>query len=91
MTHEQRTINVTAYRDADGHPTCCADWNSARCIFVQTRKLGLIEVCALSGKDIPRQPADLRRGEFVTDPSEHLLRPVKGCIVWAHEIEEAQG
>jgi hypothetical protein len=62
MTSEQRTINVTAYRDADGHPTCCADWNSARCIFVQTRKLGLIEVCALSGKDIPRQPADLRRG-----------------------------
>lgn len=80
---EARTITVAAYRDADGHPTCCTNWETARCQFIFVRKFGLIEVCGATGSDIGRGPHDLRRGEIVTSPEDHPLRPVPGCPVWA--------
>jgi hypothetical protein len=71
---ETRTIEVLAYRDDDGNPTCCTDWGNARCRFVSTRKFGLVEVCSVTGHDLQRGPADI-----------HLLRPHDGCPVWGEQ------
>jgi hypothetical protein len=80
--HETRSIAVPAYRDSEGAPTCCADWETARCPFLMLRKMGLVEVCGVTGKDIQRGPAGLQPGEFAEEPSKHMLRPVTGCPVW---------
>jgi hypothetical protein len=80
--HEMRCITVPAYRDSEGAPTCCADWDAARCPFLMLRKMGLVEVCGVTGADIQRGPADLQHGEFAAEPSKHMLRPVIGCPVW---------
>lgn len=78
-----RTIKIDAYLDANGDPTCCTDWTTARCRFVSVRKLGTVEVCSATGRDIQRGPAGMAHGEFSNDPSKHLLRPVHDCQVWA--------
>lgn len=80
--HETRSISVPVYRDSDGAATCCANWENARCPFLMVRKMGLVEVCGVTGKDIQRGPADLQNGEFAAEPRKHMLRPVEGCPVW---------
>jgi hypothetical protein len=83
MANETRTLTIAAYRDAAGAPTCCANWDTARCRFLATRKLGLVEVCGATGQDLHRRPADWQRGDIVARPDDHLLRPADGCPVWA--------
>lgn len=82
---EHRTLTVEVYRDTDGAPTCCANWDTARCKFMATRKLGTVEVCGLTGEDLHRRPADWQRGDIVANPGLHWLRPVDSCPLWAKE------
>lgn len=73
MIDETITIPITRYRDEDGHPTCAANFTKGRfCRFLLTRKLGLVEVCGLSGKDLPRR-----------EEGAMSLKPVDECPVWA--------
>lgn len=71
---EKRSIVVDAFRDPQGVPTCCKDWNSAYCRFLQTRSLGLTEVCGATGRDINRDSDGVG-----------YLRPVAQCPVWKEE------
>ena len=83
-TKEIREIPIVAYRDSNGAPACCVDWNTARCKFVSTQRSGVFEVCSATGLDLWRLPADpppdKRRKNY------HLLRPVAGCPVWGDEV-----
>lgn len=82
MITETRTIEVQAYRDPDGAPTCCADWTTARCRFITLRKFGLVDVCACTGEDLQRLPAGAGYDDPVEDPWNHYVRPVAGCPIW---------
>lgn len=85
-TIEIHPITVMAFRDNDGHPTCCADWALRRCQFIGTRVLASghrAEVCMPMGRDIPRKAYG---GIGNTYDAGELLRPVDGCPVWeGHE------
>lgn len=67
---EQRTISITAYRDKNGRPTCCKQWPQQRCIFLQTRKAGIVWICGANGVYVD---------EYEEDSS---LKPAGSCIVW---------
>lgn len=82
MQIEIRPISVMAFRDDDGHPTCCADWDLQRCQFIGSRVepgTGRISVCMQTGRDIPRKAYGPTP---VTYDSAELLRPVSGCPIW---------
>ena len=70
---EYRTIEVAAYADEAGKPTCCAQWPAAKCQFMTARKFGLVEVCNMTGRDVERES------------NEGLLRPHEGCPVWGEK------
>lgn len=70
--NEQRTITVTAYRTPNGEPTCATDFDAGEvCQFLTTRKMGLVDVCALCRGDIQRD-----------NDGRGYLVPVDGCPVW---------
>ena len=79
-TKEIRTFEVEAYRDSNGAPACCVDWDTARCRFIVTRKFGLVDVCSATGIELERLPADDVPNAVLKNHS--LLRPVEGCPVW---------
>lgn len=85
MLVEVRTIEVKAYRDAAGDPTCCKRWAGARCLFLRTRKFGAIGVCAVTGEDLLRGPHGIQPGEFAADAESHLLRPHADCPLWVQK------
>ena len=67
-----RAVNVTAFT-ADGQPTCATGPTvEEACIFLGTKKFGIVSVCMATG-------THLRRG----GPDElGYLIPCKGCVVW---------
>jgi hypothetical protein len=69
-TAERQTIEVTAYRDPHGEPTCCLEAGRWCCQFLETRKYGTVDVCGITGRDIERTPA------------YGWTRPHDGCLVW---------
>ena len=85
-TKELRQITVEAYRDADGRPTCCADWGRARCRFVVSRNLGTFYSCTAVGEDLLLRPYDLPYKYDLPNlddvKDDKLLRPIEGCPVW---------
>lgn len=83
---ESIAIIVDRHRDPAGAATCCANWDTARCRFVVTRKLGFVEVCSATGADIQRKQRDLLPGEHAEPNRYDYLRPVDGCPVWPAEV-----
>ena len=79
-TKEMRTFEIEAFRDSNGAPACCVDWDTARCKFIVTRKFGLVDVCSATGLDLAYRPADSLPNKRRENYS--LLRPVEGCPVW---------
>lgn len=88
-TRERRTFEVEAYRDSNGAPACCVDWDTARCRFVVTRRFGTLEACSATGADLLRLPADTAPGAGREDYI--LLRPVAECPVWYEPEYNADG
>ena len=80
-TKETRTFEIEAYRDSNGAPACCVEWNKARCRFVVTRgAYGMWDTCSATGRDLWYRPADLPPNK--QSNNYNLLRPVDGCPVW---------
>lgn len=75
---EHRTIKIEVYRTPSGEPTCASDFMEGKfCQFMLTRKMGTIEVCGVTDKDLIRVPTSIG-----------FLVPADGCPVWAKESEE---
>jgi hypothetical protein len=73
-TKETRAIEVQAYRDPEGRPTCAACFRTRQvCVFYRTRKMGLVEECALD---------EHRRLERRGKDGLGFLKPGKRCLVW---------
>lgn len=72
---EKRSIEITAFRDPSGNPTCAVDPTAeGTCTFYRTSHFGCFEGCALAaGEHI------LRRGP---DGMGYMI-PVDNCPVWS--------
>lgn len=69
---EFRTIQIQVHHDEHGQATCCSDWgNREMCVFLQTRRMGLQEVCGATGTDLHRDKDGLG-----------YLRPSTNCPIW---------
>lgn len=79
--HETKTITYELHRDPDGHPTCAADWESARCalLWVRGTRLGG-EQCAATGDWIERKVAPGQHP--IVDLAKRYLRPTPACPLW---------
>ena len=67
---EKRTIEVEAYRDENGKPTCCLDWKTKRCKFISTIRFGSIILCGATCYELTHD-----------DDGDSLIRP-RHCPVW---------
>jgi len=68
---EFSTIKVERFRDPEGRPTCCRVWGEQWCQFIGTSRLGMIEVCRMTGAELMR---DMDKSGW--------LRPCSKCPVW---------
>ena len=79
MLTEYATITVVKYRDADGLPTCAANFiNDKVCKFYTTQRFGMNETCCVAGdKSGEYWEVIKRRGNGCG-----FLEPLKNCPVW---------
>ena len=79
-TAETVQIDVVRYMDADGNPTCAADFAAGLvCRFYATQRFGCSETCVFADKSGPRgiwQTMTRRNNGSGT------LIPLAGCPVW---------
>ncbi len=82
---EVKAVGIVAYRDDCGDPTCATDFQAGEvCQFMTTRKFGLVEVCAATGRDLLRGPPGVSMHDRVADPAGHYLRPDNECPIWSN-------
>ena len=79
MLTEYATIKIVKYRDADGLPTCAANFNAgAVCKFYTTQRYGQHETCLMAGDKSGRYWQGVnRRSDGIGS-----LEPLKDCPVW---------
>lgn len=78
MTEERFSIVITRYRDAEGNPTCAADFPSGKvCTFYQTQRFGCNETCVFA-RDNGKYRATLRR----RNNGDGTLIPLDDCPAW---------
>lgn len=71
-----KTIQVQAYTDPHGLPTCCVDMgNHQQCVFFRVLKFGALETCVFA-EQIGRDQKALERRE------PGYLIPHENCPVW---------
>ena len=78
MTEELHHITVTRYYDADGNPTCAADFPTGKvCQFYTTQRFGCNETCLFAGNfGKYRETLGRRKG------GDGTLIPINSCPVW---------
>lgn len=78
MSEESRTIQVTAYRDSKGNPTCAKNFETDQvCLFYRTQRLGCNETCALAEQAGKYCQTMSRR-----EKGEGSLIPLVNCPIW---------
>lgn len=90
MTTEKRAVEVTAYRDDDGKPTCALNFATGEvCIFYRTQRYGCNETCALAEWSVYSKMANTMRRRKRPDDLDYerngTLIPLDECPVWKGE------
>lgn len=71
LSEPKKIIEIQAYRDSNGKPTCSLVWGEKSCKWVGTRRMGTQEVCMATGSILDRDPVGIG-----------YLQPACGCPIW---------
>ena len=74
-----KTIEVAAYQNKDGLPSCADNFDTGEvCIFYRCQKFGTWETCVFAREGLKGLNEHLQR----RDGGKGLLIPLKDCIIW---------
>lgn len=83
MTEHTKTLEVKAYTDDSGNPTCAMDFSVGKvCMFYSTQRLGCHETCMFAGDNGKYRKALRRRND-----GNGTLIPLDTCPIWGKHNE----